>query len=642
MHVRRSINNIVAPIRDSEATRDRSTGVKREETLANKSERAMRAFGDAQRKPVERFWPEADRGEDCQPTGPKLVKSSTQESEARYRAFFECAPIGMFQVSPSGRVLDLNKSMAEMLGYESPEAVMHEGARDNSPILFWVDLLVELESRHKEDCTHSRVDLQVRCRNGQRKWARFNVRTVWEDGSVVRLEGTAWDITDQKEAEIRTELLAYYDLVTGLPNRTQFQAQLAEELAAAREKKRRVALLQIELEGFKVINDSLGDAFGDRLLQEVAARIMAGTSEGGSLARIGGTEFAVILPDVDDVREVDIAAENLVTRLNDEYCFLGHALSVLCSVGVSVYPENGADCETLMRRSDIAVRRAREDKLARFTVFTDAMNEELVARLRLENGLREVLSRKELFLEYQPQVDIRTGEIIGVESLLRWNHHELGLIPPNDFIGIAENTGLIVSIGEWALRSACSQARAWQQEGLPAVPVAVNVSPIQFHQQGFCELIGNVLRETGLSPELLELELTESLLTDAEVVSPITARLRALGVTLAIDDFGTGYSSLGYLKHFKVNRLKIDRSFIKDVSVDADDTAITIAIIEMARALNLSVLAEGVEEESQLSFLLNQGCYGAQGFYFSKPISAGKISELLRTGFGHWIPPTTD
>ena len=205
---------------------------------------------------------------------------------------------------------------------------------------------------------------------------------------MVRLEGTAWDITDQKEAEIRTELLAYYDLVTGLPNRAQFQQQLAEELASARENKHRVALLQIELEGFKVINDSLGDAFGDRLLQEVAARIMAATSEGGSLARIGGTEFAVILPDVEDVREVGMAAENLVTRLNDEYCFLGHALSAFCSVGVSVYPENGTDCETLMRRSDIAVRRAREDKLTRFTVFTDEMNEELVAGLRLENGLR--------------------------------------------------------------------------------------------------------------------------------------------------------------------------------------------------------------------------------------------------------------
>ena len=528
----------------------------------------MHAFGDAQRKPVERFWPEVHPDEDRQPAGPKLVKSPNQESEARYRTFFECAPIGMFQVGPTGRVLDLNRAMAEMLGYESPEEIMHEGARDNSPILFWADLLVELESRHQEDSTQSRVDIQVRCRNGRRKWARFNVRTVWESGRVVRLEGTAWDITNQKDAEIRTELLAYYDLVTGLPNRTQFLEQLAEKLAAAREKKRRVALLQIELEGFKVINDSLGDAFGDRLLQEVAARIMAGTSEGGSLARIGGTESAVILPDVDDVRQVDMAAENLVARLNDEYCFLGHALSVFCSVGVSIYPENGTDCETLMRRSEIAVRRAREDKLTRFTVFTDEMNEELVARVQLENGLREVLSRKELFLEYQPQVDIRTGEIIGVESLLRWKHHELGLIPPSDFIGIAESTGLIVSIGEWVLRSACIQARAWQREGLPAVPVAVNVSPIQFRQHGFCELIGNVLRETGLSPELLELELTESLLTDAEVVSPITARLRALGVTLAIDDFGTGYSSLGYLKHFKVNRLKIDRSFIKDVSVD--------------------------------------------------------------------------
>ena len=444
---------------------------------------------------------------------------------------------------------------------------------------------------------------------------RINVRRVRVGKREVRLEGTAEDVTNRKLTEIRTELLAYYDLLTGLPNRTLFHELLAGKLAAAGEQGRRIALLLVELDGFKQINDSLGEVFGDRLLQELAARIRTATGEDCAVGRVGGAEFAIVLPAVEDVRQVESAAESLMVSLNADYSFLGHSLTVFCNLGISIFPENGTDCKSLMKRSDVAMSRARGDKLNTFTIFTEEMNEEMVKRLRLENGLRDVLTRNELFLEYQPQVDIRTGAITGLESLLRWNHRELGLVPPNDFIEIAENSGLIVPIGEWVLRSACLQARAWQREGLPAVPVAVNVSAIQFRQQGFCELVRDVLQETGLSSELLELELTESLLTNAEVVAPITAGLRDLGVTLAIDDFGTGYSSLGYLKNFKVNRLKIDRSFIKDVSVDANDAAITIAIIEMARALNLAVLAEGVEEESQLSFLRKQKCYTIQGFY---------------------------
>jgi EAL domain-containing protein (putative c-di-GMP-specific phosphodiesterase class I) len=271
-------------------------------------------------------------------------------------------------------------------------------------------------------------------------------------------------------------------------------------------------------------------------------------------------------------------------------------------------------------------------------MFTDELDREMMERSTLESGLRQALSRDELFLEYQPQVDLRTGTITGLEALLRWNHSTLGLISPNEFIGIAENSGLIVPIGEWVMRNACNQARAWQAKGLPAVPVAVNVSAVQFRQRGFCDVVKNILQETGLPPELLELELTESLLlNNPEVMTSITAALRDMGVTLAIDDFGTGYSSLGYLKSFKVNRLKIARSFVKDVSVDADDAAITIAIIEMARALNLAVLAEGVELESQLSFLRKQECYTIQGFYFSKPASAEKIGSMLKTGFRHMI-----
>lgn len=535
-------------------------------------------------------------------------------------------------------MLDLNGAMARILGFESAEVVLADAAKGDLPRIFRTCPWDEQEMRSEGRILQSGIDLQVSCNNSAKKWVRFNIREVWGDGRLMRLEGTAEDVTNRKLAEIRTELLAYYDLLTGLPNRTLFRERLQEILIAAREQNRRVALLLVELDEFKGINDSLGEMFGDRLLQETAARIRTGAGEDCLVSRIGGAEFAIVIPDVDDMEQVEAAGEDLVTELSAEHCFLGHSLTALCNVGISIFPENGTDCEALMKRADMAKSRAREDSGSRFSVFTEELDRELVKRLALESGLRQALARNELFLEYQPQVDMRTGAITGFEALLRWNHSQLGLIPPNDFIGIAENSGLIVPIGEWVMRSACAQARAWQESGLPPVPVAVNVSAIQFRQRGFCGLVRKVLQETGLRPELLELELTESLLlTNAEVMSSITARLREMGVTLAIDDFGTGYSSLGYLKHFKVNRLKIARSFIKDVPDDADDAAITIAIIEMARALNLAVLAEGVEKEAQLSFLRKQECYTIQGFYFSRPVSVDKAGELLGTGFGPLI-----
>jgi EAL domain-containing protein (putative c-di-GMP-specific phosphodiesterase class I) len=274
-----------------------------------------------------------------------------------------------------------------------------------------------------------------------------------------------------------------------------------------------------------------------------------------------------------------------------------------------------------------------------FRVFTEEMNEKIQETLRIEHGLRVALAKNELFLVYQPQVDMRTGSVTGLEALLRWNHPESGLLLPGKFIDVAECSGLIVPIGEWVLRTACAQARKWQDEGLPCVPIAVNVSPIQFRQQGFRELVRDVLDETGLDPKYLELELTESLLlSSADFMFSLIQELKDMGVMLAIDDFGTGFSSLGYLRQFKVNRLKIARSFIQDVSVDTDDAAITTAIINMAKALNLSVLAEGVENEAQLSFLQEQQCFTIQGFYFSKPVAVDQIDRHLRIGFGGFTP----
>jgi EAL domain-containing protein (putative c-di-GMP-specific phosphodiesterase class I) len=314
-----------------------------------------------------------------------------------------------------------------------------------------------------------------------------------------------------------------------------------------------------------------------------------------------------------------------------EFFVQGHSLNISCSIGVSIFPEHGTDCETLIKNADAAMYGAKDCGRSNFQFFAEDMNTQAAERLTLQNSLRLALDKKELFLVYQPQMDIATGKATGLEALLRWQHPELGLVPPDKFIRIAENSGLIVPIGEWVLRTACSQARKWQDEGLPAVKVAVNVSAVQFRQERFCELIRRVLHETGLAAKYLELELTESvLLAHADMMLSVVHGLRAMGVTLAIDDFGTGYSNFTSLREFGVSKLKIDRSFIRDVAVSSDDAAITAAIISMAKSLRLKVIAEGVENEAQMSFLRTHQCDEIQGYYFSKPLAVDDVAPKLR------------
>jgi predicted signal transduction protein with EAL and GGDEF domain len=352
------------------------------------------------------------------------------------------------------------------------------------------------------------------------------------------------------------------------------------------------------------------------------------------VARLSGDEFLIVLTRIKDVPDAAIAAERFMDAMTAEFVVQGHSLSIGCSVGISIYPEHGVDGETLIKNADAAMYSAKQSGRNNFRFFTDDMNAQVVERLTLESGLRLALDKKELFLVYQPQMDIATGKITGLEALLRWQHPELGLVPPDKFIRIAENSGLILPIGEWVVRTACQQARKWQDEGLSAVSVAVNVSAVQFRQEDFCELIRGVLHETGLAPQYLELELTESLLlANADVTLSVLQELKALGLTLAIDDFGTGYSSFSYLRQFRVNKLKIDRSFVRDVAVNHDDAAITTAIISMAKSLNLKVIAEGVENEAQMSFLRAHHCDEIQGYYFSKPLAVDKIADKLRSGY---------
>ncbi|MGB8596801.1 MAG: EAL domain-containing protein, partial [Candidatus Sulfotelmatobacter sp.] len=471
---------------------------------------------------------------------------------------------------------------------------------------------------------------ELRFKNGK-IFDRYSAPLVDSKG---RYRGRIWyfrDITDRKLAEERVQFLAYYDALTGLPNRTLLQDRLAKALAGARRRKDKVAILFLDLDRFKDINDSLGHSVGDLLLQEVAERLKTWAREQDTVARVGGDEFLIVLTGLKDVADAAVATERIVNLMTAGFVVRGHPVNVSCSIGVSIFPEHSADCETLIKNADAAMYSAKENGRNRFQFFTEDMNAQGVERLTLENSLRLALDKKELFLVYQPQMDIATGRITGLEALLRWQHPDLGLVPPDKFIRIAENSGLIVPIGEWVVRTACRQARKWQDEGLPPVSVAVNVSAVQFRQEGFCELIRRVLHETGLAPQYLELELTESLLlANADLMLSVVQELKAMGVTLAIDDFGTGYSSFSYLRQFRVSKLKIDRVFIRDVAVNPDDAAITSAIISMAKSLRLKVIAEGVEDESQMSFLRAHQCDEIQGYYFSKPLAVDKVADKLR------------
>jgi diguanylate cyclase (GGDEF)-like protein/PAS domain S-box-containing protein len=566
----------------------------------------------------------------------KRIEQALQRAEEKYRAIFQGAVVGIFQSTPGGRYIDVNPAMARMLGYDSPQELVASVTDISQQVYVDPESREELARLLRELGTVKNFECAVRRKDGSQMWFSANVQAVYEDGVLVGYEGTNEDITTRKVAEDRVQYLAYYDALTGLPNRTLLRDRLTKALADARRQKYKIALLFLDLDGFKDINDSLGHAVGDLFLQEVAVRLKRNAREQDTVARLGGDEFLIMLTHVEDVSDAAVAAERFMGAMSGEVEVEGHHINVSCSVGISIFPEHSTDEETLIRNADAAMYSAKTSGRHHFRFFTEDMNAQVAEKLTLENGLRRALDRKEFFLLYQPQMDIATGRITGLEALLRWQHPELGLVPPDKFIRIAENSGLIVPIGEWVLRTACGQAKKWQDEGIPAISVAVNVSAVQFRQAGFCELVRKVVQDTGLAPQYLELELTESLLlANADVTVSVLQELKAMGVTLAIDDFGTGYSSFSYLRQFHVNNLKIDRSFVSDVATNPDDAAITAAIIGMAKSLHLRVIAEGVETEAQMSFLRAQQCDEIQGFYFSKPLSADDAAYKLRRTVGN-------
>ncbi len=563
----------------------------------------------------------------------KQAETALREAEEKYRVLFEDAVVGIFQAAPEGRLLHINRAFARMHGYESPEELFADVPGGGHARFISSKQLTEWAQALEQQGTVRGAEIPIRCKDGSRKWVLVSIRAVRNaDNKVVLHEGTVEDVTDRKLAQQQVDYLAYYDGLTGLPNRTLMRDRLNHALATARRNKYSLALLFLDLDRFKVINDSLGHSFGDLLLQQVANRLQREVREEDTVARLGGDEFLIVLTSVDSVEEVHSVATRIVASLSGDFAIQGRSVSISCSLGISIFPQHGEDAETLIKNADAAMYGAKEKGCNTLCCFTDEMNARLVERLTLENNLRPAIDRGELFLVYQPQVNIGTGKITGMEALLRWQSSELGLVMPDRFIRVAENTGLIIAIGEWVLRTACAQTRKWQREGLPIVPVAVNVSAAQFRHEGFRELVGRVLHETGLDPSYLELELTESLLlSNADVMFEVLHDLKKMGLKLVIDDFGTGYSSLTYLRQFPVTKLKIDRSFIRDVAVNQDDAAITRAIISMSKGLSLKVVAEGVENLAQLSFLRDLKCEDIQGYYFSRPLSVDDLARKLRT-----------
>jgi diguanylate cyclase (GGDEF)-like protein/PAS domain S-box-containing protein len=559
----------------------------------------------------------------------KRAERALLQAEEKYRVIFEDAVVGIFQATPDGRLVNVNRAFSIMLGYDSPEQLLaDESGSSLSHVMNATHLHEWISMLEQKGSIHS-TELEVPCKDGTRKWLLVNARAFRNsDGTVVKHEGTAEDITDRKAAQLQINFLAYYDALTGLPNRTLLQDRLKNALAAARRRGNVTAVLFLDLDRFKIINDSLGHSFGDLLLQQVAIRLTKEVREQDTVARVGGDEFLIVLTSVESISELELIASRIVDSVSGEFTIKDRTLGITCSLGISMFPEHGQDSETLIKNADSAMYCAKEKGSNGFCFFTNEMNSRLMEQLTLENSLRSAVERGELFLLYQPQINIASGEIIGLEALLRWQHPVLGLVMPDKFISVAENCGLITAIGEWVLWTACSQMRKWHLEGAIKVPVAVNVSAVQFRQDGFPEIIKRVLDETGLDPQYLELELTESLLLfNADVMFGVLKELKQMGLNLVIDDFGTGYSSLSYLRQFPVSKLKIDRSFIRDVAVNPDDAAITTAIINMAKGLNLKVIAEGVEDDAQLSFLRENACDEYQGYYFSRPLSVQDFSQ---------------
>jgi diguanylate cyclase (GGDEF)-like protein/PAS domain S-box-containing protein len=584
------------------------------------------------------------------------------ELEARVRAFAERCRIekalleskdyisaimanmrdGVLTFDDSGKIDTFNPSAVRIFGYESDEII----GNDISCLFTEMsrkELQEYISSKSRKEFSNEKEIGMLELAGRRKDKNIFPVDVLLSDmeiGGKHLFIANLRDITRRKQAEERMAYLANFDDLTGLPNRNLFRDRLGHAIAQAERNEELVALLYIDLDDFKRINDTLGHTVGDELLATVADRLRSCVRESDTVARIGGDEFTVLLEGISEVESATAAAENIINIMKNSMMLDNHEVYVTCSIGITFYPFDTNDTDDLLKDADVAMYRAKDLGKNRYQFYTSDMNSRYLERLLLETGLRRALENNEFILHYQPQLDLASGEINAMEALLRWDHPDKGLLPPNEFIPLLEDTGLIVPVGEYVLRAACKQNMAWQAQGLDGKRISVNLSARQFDDPELIKKIEHILVETGMDPRLLELELTESsLMRDVQSCIEKFKMLDDMGVSIAIDDFGTGYSSLAYLRQFPISTLKIDRSFVKDIDLLEDGLAIPRAIMGMAQALQMHVVAEGVENDTQMRMFAGEACNTIQGYYISRPLPADEITRLLREGCNVTLSP---
>ncbi len=563
---------------------------------------------------------------------------SGQESEKKKRAelqfylarkVFDNMPEGVLVTDTEATILSVNPAFETATGYAPHEVigrhvrVLKSGHHDQ---LFYQELWQQLLSQGQWQ-----GEIWNRRKNGEIYPEWLTISALKNDnGETTHYAGIFSDINTQQRVQQRLQRLAYYDTLTDLPNRAYFYDHLELELNRAKRDGTVFGVMFLDFDRFKNINDTLGHSVGDAVLKNIAARLRDNVRDSDTVARLGGDEFVVLLPELKEARHAIMVADKLMASFVEPVSVDGRDLFVTASVGISTYPFDGDNAETLIKNADTAMYHSKELGRNRYHFYTADMSARFREQLDLENGFRRALENNELYLVYQPQIDVRNGKIIGIEALARWRHPDFGDVPPSRFIALAEDSGMIGRLGEWVLRTACYQAKQWATLCDHPFRIAVNLSAHQLLQHGLCETVRQLIEEFELDPGYLELELTESVLMEsADVTTATLQRLSNMGIELSIDDFGTGYSSLSYLKRFAIDKLKIDRSFVKDVPDDANDAAIAATVIAMARNLNLEVIAEGVETEEQRTFLRERGCYIMQGRLFSPPVKAIDITHML-------------
>jgi diguanylate cyclase (GGDEF)-like protein/PAS domain S-box-containing protein len=566
-----------------------------------------------------------------------IIEDLTREKAEREelllaRKVFEVNSEAIMVTDTSNKIVQVNSAFERITGYHESEVLgrdpklLGSGRHDSA---FFHGMWQALVERG-----HWSGEIWDKRKDGSEypKWVRID--TIRDAEQHITHYVTVFsDISERKASEERIRYLAQHDALTGLPNRFTLAVHLEHALARAERSDGKVGLMFIDLDNFKMVNDTLGHHVGDLLLCEVARRISSTVRKSDIVARIGGDEFVVVLENTRLPGDAAQVAQKIIEQMNEAIPIEAHELHTTPSIGIGIYPEDGKTCEILMKNADVAMYHAKSAGRNNFQFYAEHMNQAAAIRVQMEGRLRAALQGDEFILHYQPQIDLISGKVSGVEALIRWESTELGRVPPASFIPLAEEIGLIVPISEWVLRTACKTAKAWQEAGIDFGCMSVNISPQQFRQRNFPQRLVQILNETGLTAKCLELEITESsIMETAEVTIAMLLRLKELGIALAVDDFGTGYSSLAYLKRFPIDRLKIDRSFVTDLETDSSDAAIASAIIALAHSLGLSVVAEGVETQGQSDFLRRQGCDSVQGYFYSRPVDAAAASEICRTG----------